>query len=379
MNTATTATEPTKTTDETKKADAPKKAEAKKGATDAAKKAQASRYNDNFDLSTAPRVLPLKRIKLPDWDARSSGAEPKPLDAGFLQSLRENKIIQPLVVRPLATEGDFEVVAGRRRRRGAEEVGLTEAPVVVRTYAAEAETGFTPSQIARREAIAENEQREQMTAWDRYTQICELLDEGLTQTQIAKLMNRTGGSISQHMAIGKLCDEAKEIIRTRVTAGDDKIIGKVIELNRLSDYPEDQAHLAKLTFDRKAPLSGSDVKDYVDAFLAKKKREAEVAKQREKARKERAKAKEAGEEGEETAEEEPVDPYAAAEIAVPKKDTVRSLLTWLATKSEKAQSLPEDAKDREKKIAFEKGRLEGALMVAGLGKLPPSVANPAEK
>src|SRR6059036_3808953 len=49
----------------------------------------------------------------------------------LVESIRQHGIIQPLIVRPI--DGRHELIAGERRWRAAQEVGLAEVPVIVRT------------------------------------------------------------------------------------------------------------------------------------------------------------------------------------------------------------------------------------------------------
>ena len=46
-------------------------------------------------------------------------------------SIRENGVLQPLLVRPLAT-GNYQLIAGERRWRASKIAGLSEVPVVIR-------------------------------------------------------------------------------------------------------------------------------------------------------------------------------------------------------------------------------------------------------
>src|SRR5881392_3865149 len=48
----------------------------------------------------------------------------------LVDSIRQRGIIQPLIVRRI--DGRFELIAGERRWRAAKEVGLTQAPVIIR-------------------------------------------------------------------------------------------------------------------------------------------------------------------------------------------------------------------------------------------------------
>src|SRR5438874_3727405 len=49
----------------------------------------------------------------------------------LVDSIRQHGIIQPLIVRQVGTR--FELIAGERRWRAAQEIGLTEAPVIIRS------------------------------------------------------------------------------------------------------------------------------------------------------------------------------------------------------------------------------------------------------
>jgi ParB family chromosome partitioning protein len=58
----------------------------------------------------------------------------------LINSIRQHGIIQPLIVRPAATPSGggqlgarFELIAGERRWRAAQEIGLAEVPVIIRT------------------------------------------------------------------------------------------------------------------------------------------------------------------------------------------------------------------------------------------------------
>jgi len=50
----------------------------------------------------------------------------------FVQSICQNGIIQPLIVRPIKESGQFEIISGHNRAKAAEQAGLTEVPAVVR-------------------------------------------------------------------------------------------------------------------------------------------------------------------------------------------------------------------------------------------------------
>src|SRR5690349_24908267 len=72
--------------------------------------------------------IPLSRIVPSPLQPRREVSR-EPLEE-LIDSIRQRGIIQPLIVRP--KHGQFELIAGERRWRAAKEVGLSEAPVIVR-------------------------------------------------------------------------------------------------------------------------------------------------------------------------------------------------------------------------------------------------------
>ena len=72
--------------------------------------------------------------------------------ADLTRSVREQGVLQPLLVRPLSA-GQYEIVAGERRWRAAQQAGLTEVPVLIRDLT---------DHEARMAAAIENLQRENL-------------------------------------------------------------------------------------------------------------------------------------------------------------------------------------------------------------------------
>src|ERR1700752_4310827 len=82
------------------------------------------------------RRVPIELIRPGALQPRRRFAEAE-LDA-LAQSIREKGVLQPLLVRPAADhdaafhDAAFELVAGERRWRAAQRVGIHEVPVIVR-------------------------------------------------------------------------------------------------------------------------------------------------------------------------------------------------------------------------------------------------------
>ncbi len=107
--------------------------------------------------------LPIEQIALPSQQPRRY-FDPEKLER-LVQSVREHGILEPLLVRPLP-EGNYELVAGERRYRAAQAVGLSEVPVVVKAL---------NEREALQLALIENLQREDLSAFEETEGIVQLL------------------------------------------------------------------------------------------------------------------------------------------------------------------------------------------------------------
>jgi ParB family transcriptional regulator, chromosome partitioning protein len=73
--------------------------------------------------------LPIELIK-PNPNQPRRRFDPESMDV-LVASINASGLIQPLLVRPLA-DGSYELIAGERRWRAAQQVGLERVPAVVR-------------------------------------------------------------------------------------------------------------------------------------------------------------------------------------------------------------------------------------------------------
>lgn len=119
-------------------------------------------------------------------------------------SIREHGIIQPLIVSE-QSNGNYELIAGERRWRAAQQAGLTTVPVLVR------ET--TPQQLLEL-ALIENVQRADLNALEEAHAYQALKDEfGLSDEQIAKRVGKNNRvTIANTRRLLKLPQTAKEAL-----------------------------------------------------------------------------------------------------------------------------------------------------------------------
>ena len=119
-------------------------------------------------------------------------------------SIAEQGIIQPLLVRPSET-GSFELVAGERRLRAAKMAGLETVPVVIRE--------LTDAKMLEL-AIVENIQRENLNPMEEseaYHRLMELFD--LTQEEMATRVGKSRPAVANFLRLRQLPPEIKECIR----------------------------------------------------------------------------------------------------------------------------------------------------------------------
>ena len=112
------------------------------------------------------------------------------------QSIRENGLIQPLVVRK--SENGYELIAGERRLRASKIAGLKMVPVVIRK---------STDREALELAIVENIQREDLNCVDEALAYFQLMQEfQLSQEELAKRMGKDRATIANALRVLKLSD-----------------------------------------------------------------------------------------------------------------------------------------------------------------------------
>jgi ParB family chromosome partitioning protein len=137
--------------------------------------------------TAAIRAVPTAAIRPSPFQPRRHFAEDE-LE-GLARSIREKGIVQPLLVRPIAdASADFELVAGERRWRAAQRVGLHEVPVVIRTFADREVIEI---------ALVENLQRQDLSALEEAEAYDRLTREfGRSQTSLAEAVGKSRSHIA---------------------------------------------------------------------------------------------------------------------------------------------------------------------------------------
>ena len=112
--------------------------------------------------------------------------DPVKLDQ-LVASIRQHGILEPLIVRPINDDSQYEIVAGERRYRAATQIGLEEIPVIVRRL---------NEHEAFELALLENLQRDDLNPIDETEGLLTLLSQALklSAEDIISLLNRAANA-----------------------------------------------------------------------------------------------------------------------------------------------------------------------------------------
>ena len=120
-------------------------------------------------------------------------------------SLKSKGFIQPIVVRP-AEDDRFELVAGERRWRAAQQAGLLRIPAIIREI---------PDEQLLETALIENIQREELNAMDEAGAYRTLVEElGLSQQDVAQRVGKQRATVANMLRLLSLEKPVQEMVRS---------------------------------------------------------------------------------------------------------------------------------------------------------------------
>ncbi len=147
------------------------------------------------------RELPVELV-VPNPNQPRKRFDPDALRA-LADSLGEKGVLQPVLVRPIAG-GTYELVAGERRWRAAQLVGLETLPALVR----ERDDAQTLEA-----ALVENMAREDLNPIEEARAVAALVEElGLTREQVGRRIGRSRVAVSNLLRLLDLPDEAITLV-----------------------------------------------------------------------------------------------------------------------------------------------------------------------
>jgi ParB family transcriptional regulator, chromosome partitioning protein len=124
---------------------------------------------------------------------------------GLAESIRERGVVQPLMVRQVEGERNvYEIIAGERRWRAAQQAGLHEVPVIVRTFS---------DREAMEVGLIENVQREDLSPLEEAEGYRRLMEEFQhSQDGLAKVVGKSRPHITNMLRLLTLPTAVKQMI-----------------------------------------------------------------------------------------------------------------------------------------------------------------------
>jgi len=185
------------------------------------------------------------------------------------QSIKEHGIIQPLVVLH-KKEGGYQLIAGQRRLRASQEIGLLEVPVIIKKV--------EPSQKLQMSLI-ENIQREDLNPLEEAEAYNVLnKDFGLSNIEIAKKVGKAESTVKNSIRLLNLPSEVKEaLMNNLLTYGHARAMLTMPKEDQINFLPEiinrkltvrDVENRCKNYHEDKKPIAEKKIDDF-DLYLEK--------------------------------------------------------------------------------------------------------------
>ncbi|MCU7890222.1 MAG: ParB/RepB/Spo0J family partition protein, partial [Candidatus Thiodiazotropha sp. (ex Ustalcina ferruginea)] len=157
-------------------------------------------------ISSTPSRENLNRLPV-DLIQRGRYQPRREFDADSLGELADSiaaqGVIQPVVVRPVENDR-YELIAGERRWRAAQQAGLDEIPVVIKDVTEEAAMAM---------GLIENIQREDLNPLEEANALNRLLLEfGLTHQEVAKAVDKSRTTVTNLLRLLELNEAVKNLV-----------------------------------------------------------------------------------------------------------------------------------------------------------------------
>ncbi len=157
--------------------------------------------NIQDDIDGVLKHLPIEFMERGQYQPRRD-MDPQALEE-LSQSIKNQGIMQPIVVRPVS-KNKYEIIAGERRWRASQLAGLDKVPCVIREVADEAAIAM---------ALIENIQREDLNPIEEAMALQRFQNEfELTQQQVAEAVGKSRTTVTNLLRLMNLSSEAKTML-----------------------------------------------------------------------------------------------------------------------------------------------------------------------
>jgi ParB family chromosome partitioning protein len=185
------------------------------------------------DGARKPRKAPIESLHANPRNPRRDFTEAQLTE--LADSIKERGIIQPIVVRQLPNEKDYEIVAGERRWRAAQRAGLHEVPIAIVDATDVQSLEF---------AIIENVQRADLNPIEEAAGYVALMEQcNHTQEQVAQIVGKSRPYVGNLVRLLKLPEPVKKLVRDgRLSAGHARLLVGHANAQALADMAIDEGY-----------------------------------------------------------------------------------------------------------------------------------------
>ncbi len=165
------------------------------------------------------KLVPIDMVSASALNPRKNFS-PKELDE-LSASIKQRGVVQPLIVRPAPSGRGYELVAGERRWRAAQQAGVHQVPVLIRKLG---------DQEVLELAIIENVQRADLNAIEEAVGYRDLIERfNYSQDELAKIIGKSRTHLSNMMRLLKLPDSVQTLLRDgEISAGHARaLVGRI--------------------------------------------------------------------------------------------------------------------------------------------------------
>jgi ParB family chromosome partitioning protein len=151
------------------------------------------------------RAMPIEFLRAGRYQPRQNADDDQ--IGNLAQSIREQGILQPILVRRHPDEADaFEIIAGERRWRAAQRAELHQVPVVIKELS---------DQESLKIALVENLQRQDLSALEEALGYRRLMDEfSYAQEALAQAVGKSRSHVANMMRLLGLPDPVKDLLQS---------------------------------------------------------------------------------------------------------------------------------------------------------------------
>ena len=180
--------------------------------------------------------------------------------AELVESVRENGVLVPGIVRPRKA-GGYEIIAGHRRKRASEIAGRMTMPVIVRDLAdADAVIAMVDSNFQRENILPSEKARSYKMKYNAIKHQGKNRGEGRSIDAIGEAAGESGKTIQRYMHLADLVDELLQML-------DDKKLGLAQGYEISFIRPKTQRMIAEVIISKEASVSGmqaAKLKEYAE-------------------------------------------------------------------------------------------------------------------